>query len=105
MALCCDVRLGAPNAAFGYPVLKNNLLPGREDTARLAALIGPGRASILLLGGLRIAADEALSWGLLDRMTTADDLLSTGTALTEIAQSADLNHQIAIKSLIRGDIS
>ena len=45
LALGCDLRLAVPQASFGYPVLRNKVLPGQIDAARLRALPRP-RADI-----------------------------------------------------------
>jgi hypothetical protein len=56
MALACDLRIAVPGAAFFYPVMKLGFLPQPSDPARLAALVGPARARLMLMGGARIGA-------------------------------------------------
>ncbi|RLA13787.1 MAG: enoyl-CoA hydratase/isomerase family protein [Gammaproteobacteria bacterium] len=51
LALGCDIRVSVPQASFSYPVLQNGILPGVEDVSRMRALMGPGRASAILLAG------------------------------------------------------
>lgn len=51
LALGCDIRISVAQASFAYPVLKNGVLPGAVDAARLRGLVGGGRTSALLLGG------------------------------------------------------
>jgi enoyl-CoA hydratase/carnithine racemase len=72
MALACDIRLSAPHAKFFYPVMKLGFLPQPSDPARMAALIGPARAKLILMGGQKIEAPEALSFGLVDRIVEGD---------------------------------
>ncbi len=81
MALACDLRLAAPEAKFFYPVMKLGFLPQPSDPARMAALIGPARTKLILMGGQKITAEEALAFGLIDRIVPKDDLLSHATAL------------------------
>jgi enoyl-CoA hydratase/carnithine racemase len=38
----------------------------------MAALIGPSRTKLILMGGQKILADEALSFGLVDRLIDGD---------------------------------
>ena len=85
LALGCDIRLAAPEALFGYPVLRNGVLPEVRDAARLRALIGSGRTSLILLGGERVAAAKADAWGLVDRIVPRDALARTAAALSEAA--------------------
>jgi len=82
MALACDLRLSVPNAKFFYPVMKLGFLPQPSDPKRMAALIGPSRAKLILMGGQKIPAQDALGFGLVDRIVDAEDLL---TAARDIA--------------------
>jgi len=100
MALACDIRLAVPEAAFFYPVMKLGFLPQPSDAARMAALIGPSRARMILMGGARITAAEALSWGLIDRIHDAGALLDAARTLTDAACSAPPGHAARIKSMI-----
>jgi enoyl-CoA hydratase/carnithine racemase len=100
MALACDIRLAVPDARFFYPVMKLGFLPQPSDPARMAALIGPARAKMILMAGARIPAEEALSWGLIDRILPADQLLAEAHALCTDAASAHIAHIAAIKRLI-----
>lgn len=68
MALACDVRLAVPGAAFFYPVARLGFSPPASDPGRLVRLIGPARAKLLLAGGARLDAAEALAFGLVDRV-------------------------------------
>ncbi len=77
MALACDLRLAVPGARFFYPVMKLGFLPQPSDPARMMALIGPARTRLILMAGQKIDADEALAFGLVDRIVAPDDLMST----------------------------
>lgn len=68
MALACDLRIAVPSARFFYPVMKLGFLPQPSDPARMSALIGPARTKLILMGGQKIDADEALRFGLIDRI-------------------------------------
>ena len=74
MALACDLRIAVPEAKFFYPVMKLGYLPQPSDPARLAALVGPARAKLVLMGGARLSAEEALRFGLVDRLVPSDGL-------------------------------
>ncbi|SDY32206.1 Enoyl-CoA hydratase/carnithine racemase [Jannaschia faecimaris] len=69
MALACDIRLSVPGASFFYPVAKLGFLPQPSDPIRMARLIGPARTKLVLAGGARLDAGEALAFGLIDRIT------------------------------------
>jgi enoyl-CoA hydratase/carnithine racemase len=100
MALACDIRLSVPAAKFFYPVMKLGYLPQPSDPARLAALVGAGRARMILMAGARIAADEALAWGLVDRLIAPEGLMDAARALAVDACAAPAGHPGRIKALI-----
>lgn len=93
MALACDLRIAVPSAKFFYPVMKLGFLPQPSDPARMAALIGPARTKLILMGGQKITADEALAFGLVDRIVEPDELMDTARAL--VADSCDADPEIA----------
>ena len=100
MTLACDLRLGVPGATFFYPVMRLGYLPQPADPARLVALIGPARAKMILMAGAKIAAEEALAWGLIDRIVAPADLLPTARALAADVLAAIPGHASAIKRLM-----
>ncbi len=101
MALACDVRIAAPEAEFFYPVMRLGYLPQPSDPGRLAALIGPPRARMILLAGQRIGAAEALTWGLIDRIVAPEALMDAARALAADALAADWLHLRALKQMVR----
>ncbi|MBE9637677.1 enoyl-CoA hydratase/isomerase family protein [Salipiger mangrovisoli] len=101
MALACDLRISVPGARVFYPVMKLGFLPQPSDPARLAALVGPARAKMILMGGQRVPVEEAQAWGLVDRIVPAGELLETARMLAEDTLAADPEHAAAIKALIR----
>lgn len=92
MALACDIRLAVPGAKFFYPVMKLGFLPQPSDPARMAKLIGPARTKLILMGGQKIDAEEALAFGLIDRIVQGDTLLEQAQMLCQdtIAASPDI---------------
>ena len=77
MALACDIRLAVPQAKFFYPVMKRGFLPQPSDPLRMTALIGPARTKLILMGGQKLTAQEALQFGLIERVVEPEDLLPT----------------------------
>ncbi len=101
MVLACDLRLAVPHAKAFYPVMKLGFLPQPSDPARLAALVGPARAKMILMAGQKIGAQDALDWGLVDRIVLPDALLSTARDLSSDALRATASHAAAVKRLCR----
>ena len=104
LALGCDIRIAVPEAAFGYPVLKNGVLLGTRDAARMRALMGPGRTSMNILGGTRADAHEACAWGLVDRVVERSELDQAVADLGATALDADRAHLITLKQRCREDM-
>jgi enoyl-CoA hydratase len=100
MALACDLRISVPTAKFFYPVMKLGFLPQPSDPKRMAALVGPSRAKLILMGGQKITADEAFSFGLVDRLVEADDLMASVREIATDALAAKLSHIAGIKGLV-----
>ena len=100
LALACDMRLAVTGAKFFYPVMRLGFLPQPSDPARLAALIGPARAKMILLAGARIESEEAQAWGLIERICAPEALMATARALMADALAAKAGHSAAIKALI-----
>ncbi|KUF11053.1 enoyl-CoA hydratase/isomerase family protein [Pseudoponticoccus marisrubri] len=100
MALACDLRIAVPGARVFYPVMKLGFLPQPSDPARLAALVGPSRAKMILMAGQKIGVEEAQAWGLIDRIVEGD-LLEEARALAADTLGATPEHAAAIKTLIR----
>ena len=99
MALACDLRLAVPGAKFFYPVMKLGYLPQPSDPARMAALIGPARTKLMLMGGQKIDADTALAYGLVDRVCAADALLDDARAIAADTLAADPELAARIKAM------
>lgn len=101
MVLACDLRVALPGTKVFYPVMQRGFLPQPSDPARLAALIGPSRARMILMAGQKIDAQTALAWGLIDRVVEAE-LLDEARALCADALAATPEHASAIKAMCRG---
>lgn len=103
IALACDLRIAVPSASFFYPVMRLGYRPQPSDPGRLAALVGPSRAKLILLAGQKIGAADALAWGLIDRICDPEALTDTALSLAEHALAADPGHVAALKRMTNGD--
>ncbi len=97
MALACDLRLAVPAAKFFYPVMKLGFLPQPSDPARLAALVGPARAKLILMGGAKITAPEAYQFGLVDQLVEDGDVVAAARTLATDTLAADPKIAAGIK--------
>jgi enoyl-CoA hydratase len=71
LAAACDLRIGAKNMKFGYPMAKTlgNCL-SLANSARLIFLIGPGRFKELLFTARLMGAEEAYAVGLINEIVS-----------------------------------
>jgi enoyl-CoA hydratase/carnithine racemase len=99
MVLACDIRIAVPDAKFFYPVMKLGFLPQPSDPHRMAELIGPARAKLILMGGQKITADEALSFGLVDRLVAPGDVIEHAQGLVSDTVAAPLEIAQGIKKM------
>ena len=100
MVLACDLRVCVESASFFYPVMKLGFLPQPSDPARLTALVGPARAKMILMAGQKVSAQDALSWGLIDKLAPANGLMEAVGDLAQDALAAERGQVEAIKSMI-----
>ena len=101
MALACDLRIATPTAKFFYPVMKLGFLPQPSDPVRMRALIGPARTKMVLMAGQKLTAQEALNYGLVDRVLEADGFADEIAALSSDALAATPENLMAIKEMCR----
>lgn len=73
LALACDLRVAAAGAIMGLPEIRVGV-PSVIEAALLPGLVGPGRAAELLLTGASVSAEQALEWGLVNRVAPRDQL-------------------------------
>ncbi|MFY7964856.1 MAG: enoyl-CoA hydratase/isomerase family protein [Chitinophagaceae bacterium] len=84
LAMSCHFRLASDNAKFGQPEVNLGLIPGYGGTQRLAQLIGKGRAIELLISANMIDAATALQYGLVNYVTTTEDLLPKAISILNL---------------------
>lgn len=88
LALSCDLRVLHESAELGLTEVKLGIIPGGGGTQRLPRLIGKGAAKDLILTGRRVAATEALSLGLVNRIGDAEAALELAKQVVENAPIA-----------------
>lgn len=89
LALCCDIRIGSPDARFMCAAVNMGLI---LSWYRLPRTIGLGPAKQMLLSGEIFDADWALRTGLITELHPADQLVQRSLDLAErIASRAPLS--------------
>ena len=102
IAVACDLRICADTATFGVPVARTlgNCL-SVENLARLVDVVGAGRAADMLLTGRLVAADQALEWGLVSRVSPVHELWADTQALALDLAARAASTVVATKAMLR----
>lgn len=101
MLCAADIRIGAPSASFCAAEIRNGWHGGSGSTQLLTRVVGSGLASLLLLTGDPIGAEEAFRGGLLQKLVPDEELESTASAIAgRIAGLAPIAIE-STKNLIR----
>ncbi len=83
LALWCDLRVTARNAEFGVFCRRWGVPLIDGGTVRLPRLIGQSRALDMILTGRPVSGDEALAFGLANRLTDPGGALAGALALAD----------------------
>lgn len=86
LALACDLILAAESAFFGLAFVNIGLMPDGGSTLFVPAAIGKARAFEMAMLGARVPAEQALEWGLVNRVVPDDRLAEeAGELATKLA--------------------
>jgi len=97
IALACDLRVCKKGVQLGLGESRLGGLAG-NGSIRLARLIGPARAKELLYTGDPIGAEQALAWGLVNRVVEEGTALDAARRLAAtIASRGPLSNRLAKK--------
>ncbi len=98
LAMSCHIRVATENAQLGQPEVNLGIPPGYGGTQRLIQLIGKGKAFELLMTADMVKANEALSLGLVNYVTSSEELLPK---CIEIIEKIKTKSPVAIKGGVR----
>jgi enoyl-CoA hydratase len=96
--MCCHFRVASDNAKMGLPEVSLGVIPGYGGTQRLPQLVGKGKAMEMIMSAGMISAKEAKECGLVNQVTTQEELLSV---VEKIAGKIVSNSSVAISAAIR----
>ncbi len=98
LAMAAHFRIASDNAKMGLPEVSLGVIPGYGGTQRLPQLVGKGRAMEMIMTAGMIDANQALQYGLVNHVTTPEDLLEF---TNKMASKIMKNSSVAIASAIR----
>lgn len=84
LAMTCDMIIATETAKFGQPEIKIGTMPGAGGTQRLTRAIGKVRAMEMVLTGKFISAEEALQFGLVNRIVPAELMMHETLGLAKL---------------------
>ena len=101
LVLACDLRIASHRARFGLPEIKLGLLPGGGGTQRLVRQVPRAVAAQMILTGEPLPADDALRYGLVNRVVADGDARSAAVELARSLADGPAAALAAAKRLLR----
>ncbi len=83
LAVACDLVVAVPQAKFGVPFNKIGLVPDGGGTYLLPKLVGALRAKEMVLLRRTLSAQEALNWGLVNKIVPPEQLAGEVKGMAE----------------------
>lgn len=100
LAISCDMIVASASAKFGQPEINLGVIPGAGGTQRLTKAVGKAIAMEMVLNDRRLSAEEALHYGLVNRVASVEDYLEEAVQLAgEVAVRAPLAIQLGKRAV------
>ena len=89
LAMLCDMIVASDTAKFGQPEINLAIIPGAGGTQRLTHAVGKPIAMEMVLNDRKLSAEEALRYGLVNRVAPVESYLDEALTLAQqIAERA-----------------
>lgn len=99
-AMAADFIYAARRARFALTEVTLGIMPGAMGTQHMPRAVGVRRAKEIILTGTPFSAEQALEWGLVNKLCENDELLESALATAErIAGNAPISTRQAKKSV------
>ncbi|MFZ5822338.1 MAG: enoyl-CoA hydratase-related protein [Chloroflexota bacterium] len=95
LAMSCDMIVASESARFGQPEITIGVIPGAGGTQRLTRAVGKAIAMEMVLGNRSLSAQEALHYGLVNRVVPPERFLDEAL---ELAQSIAAQAPLAVQA-------
>lgn len=96
LALAADFAYACDGATFSQSEVKLGIMPGAMGTQNLSRAVGLRRAKELSFTGNSFSAQEALEWGVVSKVVSADELMQSAL---ETAKTICSNAPLAVASV------
>ncbi|MBI1807979.1 MAG: enoyl-CoA hydratase/isomerase family protein [Ignavibacteria bacterium] len=102
LAMTCDIIIASETAKFGQPEINIGVMPGAGGTQRLTRAVGKYKAMEMVLTGKMISAEEAVRWGLVNKVVPIEYFLEEAKALAkEIASKPPVAVRLAKEAVLK----
>jgi enoyl-CoA hydratase len=102
LAMTCDMIVASETTKFGQPEINLGVIPGAGGTQRLTRAVGKARAMEMVLTGRMFSAQEALEWGLVNKVAPVELYLHEAKKLAhEIASKPPVAARMAKESVLK----
>lgn len=102
IAMACDMIIASESARFGQPEITIGVIPGAGGTQRLTRAVGKALAMEMVLNNRTLTAQEALQYGLVNRVVPVERFLDEALELaTEIANRAPIALRLAKEAILQ----
>jgi enoyl-CoA hydratase len=102
LAMTCDMIIASETAKFGQPEINIGVMPGAGGTQRLTRAVGKSKAMELVLTGKLFSAEDAMRWGLVNKVVPVEYYLEEAKALArEIASKPPVAVRLAKESILK----
>jgi enoyl-CoA hydratase len=102
LALSLDMLIASERARFGQPEINLGVIPGAGGTQRLTKAVGKAIAMEMVLNNRTLTADEALHFGIVNKVVPVEDYLEEALKLAaKIAVRAPIAIRVGKKAVNR----
>ena len=103
LALCCDFTYASTTARFALTEVTLGIMPGGGGTQTLPRAVGLRRAKEIILTGKPFSAEDALAWGLVNKVCPPEALMTETIATAQaICDNAPISIRQAKRAMHRG---
>lgn len=96
MAMMADMIVASETAVFGQPEINLGIIPGAGGTQRLIRAVGKAVAMEVILADRRLSADEALNYGLVNRVAPVESYMDEAIKLAQkVASMSQITARLA----------
>lgn len=83
LAMSCDMIVASETAQFGQPEINLGIIPGAGGTQRMTLAVGKAIAMEVVLNGRLLSAQEAASFGLVNRVVPVETYMQSALELAQ----------------------